>query len=130
MVMHNPPNPGEVIREFCIEPLGFSVSYSSLGLEREFFTGHRHNGWFGFNNKPFSVLLKIRAYNTIFFFNFDDSGPIHNLSVQNAHHFIGKFLYSKLIHQFDKRSFFNSGIVRIFCVFIRNRLSEMDIISC
>ena len=26
MVMHNPPHPGEVIREFCIEPLGLSVT--------------------------------------------------------------------------------------------------------
>ena len=24
MIMHNPPHPGEVIREFCIEPLGLS----------------------------------------------------------------------------------------------------------
>ncbi len=26
MVMHNPPHPGKVIRELCIEPLGLSVT--------------------------------------------------------------------------------------------------------
>jgi len=25
MVMHNPPHPGEEIRELCIEPLGLTV---------------------------------------------------------------------------------------------------------
>jgi antitoxin HigA-1 len=26
MTMHNPPHPGEVIRELCLEPLGISVT--------------------------------------------------------------------------------------------------------
>jgi len=26
MLMHNPPHPGEVLRELCIEPLGLSVT--------------------------------------------------------------------------------------------------------
>ena len=26
MVMHNPPHPGKVIRELCLEPLGLSVN--------------------------------------------------------------------------------------------------------
>ncbi|MGD8755778.1 MAG: HigA family addiction module antitoxin, partial [Desulfobacterales bacterium] len=30
--MHNPPHPGEVIREFCIEPLGLSVTKAAKGL--------------------------------------------------------------------------------------------------
>ena len=40
MVMHNPPHPGEVIRELCIEPLGLTViDYnSSLEGEGEFLT--------------------------------------------------------------------------------------------
>jgi antitoxin HigA-1 len=32
MVMHNPPHPGEVIRELCIEPLGLSVTEAAAGL--------------------------------------------------------------------------------------------------
>lgn len=32
MVMHNPPHPGEVVREFCIEPLGLSVTEVAKGL--------------------------------------------------------------------------------------------------
>ena len=26
MLTHNPPHPGEVLREFCLEPLGLSVT--------------------------------------------------------------------------------------------------------
>ena len=26
MLMHNPPHPGEVLRELCLEPLGLSVT--------------------------------------------------------------------------------------------------------
>jgi addiction module HigA family antidote len=32
MVMHNPPHPGEVVRELCIEPLGLTVSDAARGL--------------------------------------------------------------------------------------------------
>jgi predicted transcriptional regulator len=32
MVMHNPPHPGEVVRKFCIEPLGLSVTEAAKGL--------------------------------------------------------------------------------------------------
>jgi antitoxin HigA-1 len=32
MVMHNPPHPGETIRELCIEPLGLSVTAAAQGL--------------------------------------------------------------------------------------------------
>jgi len=32
MVMHNPPHPGEVVREFCIKPLGLSVTEAAKGL--------------------------------------------------------------------------------------------------
>jgi addiction module HigA family antidote len=32
MVMHNPPHPGEVIRELCIEPLGLTVTAAAKGL--------------------------------------------------------------------------------------------------
>ncbi|MGA6971142.1 MAG: HigA family addiction module antitoxin [Candidatus Binatus sp.] len=37
MTMHNPPHPGEVIRELCLEPLGISVTAaaSSLGVTRK-----------------------------------------------------------------------------------------------
>jgi len=30
--MHNPPHPGEVIRELCLEPLGISVTVAARGL--------------------------------------------------------------------------------------------------
>jgi len=29
MTMHNPPHPGEVIRELCLEPLGISVTVAA-----------------------------------------------------------------------------------------------------
>ena len=37
MLMHNPPHPGEVIRELCIEPLGLSVTEAAaaLGVSRK-----------------------------------------------------------------------------------------------
>lgn len=35
--MHNPPHPGEIIKELCIEPLGLSVTEAakSLGITRK-----------------------------------------------------------------------------------------------
>jgi len=30
--MHNPPHPGQVLRELCIEPLGLSVTEAAEGL--------------------------------------------------------------------------------------------------
>ncbi len=37
MKMHNPPHPGEVLREFCLEPLGLSVTRTAeaLGVSRK-----------------------------------------------------------------------------------------------
>ena len=37
MSMHNPPHPGEIIRELCLEPLGVSVTEAaeSLGVSRK-----------------------------------------------------------------------------------------------
>ena len=32
MLMHNPPHPGEIIKEFCLEPLGISVTAAAKGL--------------------------------------------------------------------------------------------------
>ncbi len=32
MIMYNPPHPGEVIRELCINPLGLSVTRAAKGL--------------------------------------------------------------------------------------------------
>ena len=32
MRMHNPPHPGDVIREFCLQPLGLSVTRAAKGL--------------------------------------------------------------------------------------------------
>ena len=37
MKMHNPPHPGEVLRELCFEPLGISVTRAAqaLGVSRK-----------------------------------------------------------------------------------------------
>lgn len=37
MLMHNPPHPGEVIKELCLEPLGLSVTEAAeaLGVSRK-----------------------------------------------------------------------------------------------
>jgi addiction module HigA family antidote len=37
MKMHNPPHPGEVLRELCIEPLGLSITETAeaLGITRK-----------------------------------------------------------------------------------------------
>jgi len=37
MLMHNPPHPGEVIRELCLEPLDLSVTDTAkaLGVSRK-----------------------------------------------------------------------------------------------
>jgi len=37
MRMHNPPHPGEVLRELCLEPLGISVTAAAkaLGVARK-----------------------------------------------------------------------------------------------
>jgi len=32
MVMHNPPHPGEVIKELCLQPLGLTVTEAARGL--------------------------------------------------------------------------------------------------
>ena len=32
MVMHNPPHPGEVIKELCLSPFGLSVTETAKGL--------------------------------------------------------------------------------------------------
>ena len=36
-MMHNPPHPGEVLRELCLEPLGVTVTAAakSLGVSRK-----------------------------------------------------------------------------------------------
>ena len=32
MVMYNPPHPGEIIRELCLDPLGLTVTEAAAGL--------------------------------------------------------------------------------------------------
>lgn len=48
MAMHNPPHPGEVIRELCINPLGLTVTAAAkgLGVSRNTLSGLL-NGKFG-----------------------------------------------------------------------------------
>jgi len=40
MLMHNPPHPGEVVKELCIEPLGLTVTEAAkaLGVSRKTFS--------------------------------------------------------------------------------------------
>lgn len=40
MLMHNPPHPGEILRELCLEPLGLSVTDAAeaLGVSRKTFS--------------------------------------------------------------------------------------------
>ena len=37
MLMHNPPHPGEILKELCLEPLGVSVTDAAkaLGVSRK-----------------------------------------------------------------------------------------------
>ena len=37
MLMHNPPHPGEILKELCLEPLGVSVTEAAkaLGVSRK-----------------------------------------------------------------------------------------------
>ena len=32
MLMHNPPHPGEIIKELCLKPLGLSITDAAKGL--------------------------------------------------------------------------------------------------
>ena len=45
--MHNPPHPGEIIRELCLEPLGLTVTQAAEGL--------------GVSRKTLSAILNGRA---------------------------------------------------------------------
>jgi addiction module HigA family antidote len=45
--MHNPPHPGEVLRELCLQPLGLSVTEAADGL--------------GVSRKTLSAILNGRA---------------------------------------------------------------------
>mgnify|MGYP001124261160 CR=1 FL=1 len=40
MGMHNPPHPGEIIKEFCVEPLNLTVTKAAeyLGVTRKTFS--------------------------------------------------------------------------------------------
>ena len=37
MLMHNPPHPGEILKELCVEPLGLTVTdaATALGISRK-----------------------------------------------------------------------------------------------
>jgi len=45
--MYNPPHPGEIVREFCIDPLGMTVTEAAKAL--------------GVTRKTFSALLNGRS---------------------------------------------------------------------
>lgn len=45
--MHNPPHPGEILRELCLEPLGLTVTEAARGL--------------GVSRKTLSAILNGRA---------------------------------------------------------------------
>ena len=35
MLMHNPPHPGGILRQLCLEPLGLTVTAAALGVTRK-----------------------------------------------------------------------------------------------
>ena len=47
MLMYNPPHPGEIVKELCLEPLGISVTAAAKGL--------------GVSRKTLSAILNGRA---------------------------------------------------------------------
>ena len=47
MSMHNPPHPGEVLRDLCLEPLGISITAAAAAL--------------GVSRKTLSAILNGRA---------------------------------------------------------------------
>jgi len=47
MMMYNPPHPGEIIKELCLEPLGISVTAAAKGL--------------GISRKTLSAIINGRA---------------------------------------------------------------------
>ena len=47
MRMHNPPHPGEILKELCLEPLGLTVTEAAEGL--------------GVSRKTLSAILNGRA---------------------------------------------------------------------
>ena len=63
MRMHNPPHPGEVLRELCIEPLGLSVTDTAkaLGVARKTLSAIL-NGHSGIS--PEMALRLCKAFNT------------------------------------------------------------------
>lgn len=63
MTMHNPPHPGEIIRELCLEPLGLSVTDAAqaLGVSRKTLSSIL-NGRSGIS--PEMALRLSKAFNT------------------------------------------------------------------
>ena len=63
MEMHNPPHPGEVVRELCLEPLGITVTDAAkaLGVSRKSFS-ELLNGRSGVS--PEMALRLAKAFNT------------------------------------------------------------------
>ena len=63
MNMHNPPHPGEIIRDLCLEPLGLSVTdaASALGVSRKTLSSIL-NGRLGIS--PEMAIRLSKAFNT------------------------------------------------------------------
>ncbi len=63
MNMHNPPHPGEIIRDLCLEPLGISVTDAAkaLGISRKTLSSIL-NGRAGIS--PEMALRLSKAFNT------------------------------------------------------------------
>ena len=63
MKMHNPPHPGEIIRELCLKPLGLTVTQAAtaLGVSRKTLSGLL-NGRSGIS--PLMAVRLSLAFNT------------------------------------------------------------------
>ena len=62
MLMHNPPHPGEIIRELCLEPLGISVTDAAEALWRysKNLECHTERSWESAPKWPFGFPLLLR----------------------------------------------------------------------
>lgn len=62
-MMHNPPHPGEIIRELCLEPLGITITLAAqaLGVSRKAFS-ELLNGHTGVS--PEMAVRLARAFDT------------------------------------------------------------------
>jgi addiction module HigA family antidote len=65
MTMHNPPHPGSVLKELCLDPLGLSITEAAegLGVSRKTLSA-LINGHFGISSEKFIIKLNAASVAT------------------------------------------------------------------